>query len=132
MGEACSHVAALLFKVELGVRTKVHMEEAGTSRACEWSKVSHKVQFVRNSEIEYIKPSTDNKKQKRHVAPPKVNEKRLRESIKSSIAKLAPESVLGITLRKEQSAKILPRLPMDFATNVGSSNVSARRKTALH
>ena len=37
LGEACSHVAALLFKIEVGVKLGL-MGESSTSRACEWNK----------------------------------------------------------------------------------------------
>ena len=37
LGEVCSHVAAVLFKVEIGVRLGM-TQTSSTSQACKWNK----------------------------------------------------------------------------------------------
>jgi hypothetical protein len=41
LGEACSHIAAVLFKIELGVRFGL-TQKSVTSEACKWNKVFRK------------------------------------------------------------------------------------------
>ncbi|KAG8175600.1 hypothetical protein JTE90_019412 [Oedothorax gibbosus] len=62
LGEACSHIAALLFAVETTVKLGLNKPSC-TSVACKWKAVVQKVKPCKVAEMSFSKPSL---KKKRH------------------------------------------------------------------
>ncbi|KAG0442882.1 hypothetical protein HPB47_015520 [Ixodes persulcatus] len=68
LGEACSHVAALLFRVEVDVKFGM-TDPSSTSVECRWITASSSAQAAPVAAIDFIKPSR--KRQLKHAPTPK-------------------------------------------------------------
>ncbi|KAG0417976.1 hypothetical protein HPB47_005221, partial [Ixodes persulcatus] len=68
LGEACSHVAALLFHVEVDVKFGM-TDPSSTSVECRWITASSNAQAAPVAAIDFIKPSR--KRQLKHAPTPK-------------------------------------------------------------
>ena len=133
IGEACSHVAAMLFKLELGVRLRQDTS-ASTSSKCTWNRTMKAVEYARNVDIEYVKPSAVESKKKRNskaIDDLEVDTTALKKRISTEICNYAPQSVLGLTIKKECSTKSLPKTVLELTKNCTNGDSELARKEAV-
>ena len=104
VGEACSHVAATLLLIEMMCRNRrgTDGDDACTSILCQWKKTTHKVVFAKNKDIEYVNFKTKKRKPATDTEEVQVDSEKIRQCM-FSVADVAPDSVLAVTLKKQKN-----------------------------
>ncbi|CAN8028821.1 unnamed protein product, partial [Ixodes persulcatus] len=97
LGEACSHVAALLFRVEVDVKFGIH-DPSSTSVECRWITASSTAQASRVASIDFIKPSKRRRintisTPKEVSSHPEATAEQLKDFLKA-VKRLAPDTLV--------------------------------------
>ncbi|CAN8024013.1 unnamed protein product [Ixodes persulcatus] len=97
LGEACSHVPALLFRVEVDVKFGIH-DPSSTSVECRWITASSTAQASRVASIDFIKPSKRRRintisAPKEVSSHPEATAEQLKDFLKA-VKRLAPDTLV--------------------------------------
>lgn len=131
LGESCSHVAALLFKVEAAVRNG-YTKQACTEQPCAWNKCFTKsVEPAPMCDIKFYKESAKQrlmKSKRKRKPPPPPSSKEKQESFLKSLTDIATKPV-GLSIFKEtahvwksSASSVIKQLPKPLTSLFNDSN----------
>ncbi|XP_029829749.2 uncharacterized protein LOC115314804 [Ixodes scapularis] len=148
LGEACSHVAALLFRVEVDVKFGIH-DPSSTSVECRWITASSTAQASRVASIDFIKPSKKRRintvsTPKEVSSHPEARAEQLKDFLKA-VKKLAPDTLVLRSLTDSEDTDTaasgdvdddedslqVPETIVDMVCFYGSLNESAAREATF-
>ncbi|CAN7999207.1 unnamed protein product [Ixodes pacificus] len=148
LGEACSHVAALLFRVEVDVKFGIH-DPSSTSVECRWITASSTAQASRVASIDFIKPSKRRRintisTPKEVSSHPEATAEQLKDFLKA-VKKLAPDTLVLRSLTDSEDTDTaasgdveddedplqVPETIVDMVCLYGSLNESAAREATF-
>ncbi|CAN8032891.1 unnamed protein product [Ixodes persulcatus] len=148
LGEACSHVAALLFRVEVDVKFGIH-DPSSTSVECRWITASSTAQASRVASIEFIKPSKRRRintisTPKEVSSHPEATAEQLKDFLKA-VKRLAPDTLVLRSLKDSEDTDTaasgdveddedslqVPETIVDMACLYGSLNEPAAREATF-
>ncbi|CAN7989956.1 unnamed protein product [Ixodes pacificus] len=148
LGEACSHVAALLFRVEVDVKFGIH-DPSSTSVECRWITASSTAQASRVASIDFIKPSKRRRLNtistpKEVSSHPEATAEQLKDFLKA-VKKLAPDTLVLRSLADSEDTDTaasgdveddedplqVPETIVDIVCLYGSLNESAAREATF-
>ncbi|XP_047142692.2 uncharacterized protein LOC124816975 [Hydra vulgaris] len=99
LGSVCSHVAALLFKIEACIRTEVH-KTAVTSKLCQWNQIKRKAEASSLQNISFNRPKLNDLPIERTLS--NSNSKNYTVNAEQSIINLGVDKVIELQ-------KIMPK-----------------------